>query len=587
MPIHVLRPDVAAKIAAGEVVERPASAVKELIENALDAGASRVTVEIIEGGLDTIHVLDDGVGIAAGEVELAFRRFATSKVAGLSDLEAITTLGFRGEALASIAAVSTVTLVTKTDSEQAATEITVAEGEPVNTGQRGAPGGSSVTVRGLFSSFPARRKFLSSPSAEASRVRALIQRYALAYPHVAFGLTSDGRRSVATSGSASLVDAVAEIYDATLAAAMLPLQDPEGDDIDETIRVTGLTGAPSVSRSTRAHINIFVNGRWIHPGRLGHAAEQAYHGFMGERRFPIAVLNIGIDPAELDVNVHPAKTEVRFLNERGVYGAVQRAVREALLRHAPVPTVERGFGSGRAAGYGRTGGYVREVARTGAMWTSGLAAGEAPSEQAAQAAQLEPGARTPVNVLPALRVLGQSQTTYIVAEGPDGLYLVDQHAAHERVLYERVVSESGAGASQALLVPVQLDISELDPELGETLESAQEVLAESGFLLEAFGPSAYRLRAVPAAMGISDPVGGLMQVVRAIADQGKADRLEHAARSIACHGAVRAGKRMTLDEMEELTRLLEGCAQPHTCPHGRPTMIHLSESRLQREFGRS
>jgi DNA mismatch repair protein MutL len=581
MPIHVLRPDVAAKIAAGEVVERPASAVKELIENALDASATRVTVEIVAGGLETIQVLDDGTGIAADEVELSFRRFATSKVADLPDLEAITTLGFRGEALASIAAVSSVTLVTKTHDEQAATEMTVAEGELRSTGHTGAPTGTSITVRGLFSSFPARRKFLSSPSTEASRVRALIQRYALAYPHVAFSLTSDGRRSVASSGSGSLVDAVAEIYDATLAGAMLPIQQLE----DEPIRVTGLTGAPSVSRSTRAHINIFVNGRWIHPGRLGHAIEQAYHGFMGERRFPIAVLNIGIDPAELDVNVHPAKTEVRFLNERSVYGAVQRAIREALLQHMPVPTVERGFGSGGSAG---PGAFVREVARTGAMWTSGLARNEAPSEQVSQLASL---ASTPANVLPALRVLGQSQTTYIVAEGPDGLYLVDQHAAHERVLYERVVAQSGAGASQALLVPEQLDVTELDPELGEALESAigagEQVLAESGFLLEAFGPSVYRLRAVPAAMGHTDPVGGLLQVVRAIAGQGKADRLEHAARSIACHGAVRAGKRMTRDEMEELTRLLEGCAQPHTCPHGRPTMIHLSEARLEREFGRA
>jgi DNA mismatch repair protein MutL len=575
MPIHVLRPDVAAKIAAGEVVERPASAVKELVENALDAGASRITVEIVAGGLETIHVQDDGTGIAADEVELAFRRFATSKVAELSDLEAITTLGFRGEALASIAAVTSVTLVTKTEGERAATEMTVAEGEVRSTGPTGAPVGTSITVRGLFSNFPARRKFLSSASAEASRVRTLIQRYALAYPHVAFSLTSDGRRSVATSGTASLVDAVAEIYDATLAEAMLPIQELE----DEPIRVTGLTGAPSVSRSTRAHINVFINGRWVHAGRLGHAVEQAYHGFMGERRFPIAVLNIGIDPAELDVNVHPAKTEVRFLNERDVYGAVQRAVREALLQHSPVPTVERGFGPGRPAS------FVRERAQTGAMWTSGLARSEAPSEQAAGAALFE--ARTPANVLPVLRVLGQSQTTYIVAEGPDGLYLVDQHAAHERVLYERVVSESGAGASQALLVPEQLDLTGLDPELGEALDSAADVLAESGFLVEAFGPSAYMLRAVPAAMGLTDPLGGLMQVVRAIAGQGRADRLEHAARSIACHGAVRAGKRMTREEMEELTRLLEGCAQPHTCPHGRPTMIHLSESRLQREFGRT
>jgi DNA mismatch repair protein MutL len=578
MPIHVLSPGVAAKIAAGEVVERPVSAVKELMENALDAGAGRITVEIVEGGLDSITVIDDGAGIAAGEVELAFRRFATSKVAELSDLEAIRTLGFRGEALASIAAVASVTLVTKTRDAETATEFRIAEGRAMGSAPIGAAEGTSVMVRGLFSSFPARLKFLSSASAEASRVRTLIQRYALAYPSVAWSLTVNGRRSVGTSGAGSLLDAVAEIYDSTLAAAMLPIG-PEGGPEDDSIGVRGLTGAPTISRSTRTAVNIFVNGRWVQAGRLGHAVEGAYQGFLGERRFPVCVLSVAIDPAELDVNVHPAKTEVRFLRGREVYSAVQRAVREALLRHSPVPHIEGAFGPGS-----------NRTSRTGAMWTSGLAASEAPSEHAAAAAggSYDPQS-TPDRVLPALRVLGQSQTTYIVAEGPDGLYLVDQHAAHERVLYERVVGQSGAGASQALLVPAEVDLSELEPEVGEVLVASGDVLAESGFQLEAFGPSVYRLRAVPAAMGTDDPVGGLIEVARAMAGQGRdsPDRAEYAARSIACHGAVRAGKRMTREEMEELTRLLEGCAQPHTCPHGRPTIIHLSEGRLEREFGRT
>ncbi len=579
MPIHVLDPQVAAKIAAGEVVERPVSAVKELIENALDAGASRIVVEIVNGGLDTIVVLDDGAGIAAGEVELAFRRFATSKVADLSDLEAISTLGFRGEALASIAAVASVTLVTKTSKAETATEFRITEGKAIGSAPIGAAGGTSVTVRGLFSSFPARLKFLSSALAEASRVRTLIQRYSLAYPAVAWSLTVNGRRSVGTSGAGSLVDAVVEIYDSALAAAMLPVfSEDDSGTAPGSIGVTGLTGAPTISRSTRTGVNIFINGRWVQAGRLGHAVEQAYHGFLGERRFPITVLNVAIDPAELDVNVHPAKTEVRFLRGREVYAAVQRAVREALLRHSPVPNIEGAFGSGGVD------------ARTGAMWTSGLARSESPSEHAAAAADLSHDPETtPSRVLPALRVLGQSQTTYIVAEGPDGLYLVDQHAAHERVLYERVVAESGAGASQALLVPAQVDLSELEPEIGEMLVTSQDLLIESGFQLEAFGPSVYRLRSVPAAMGTDDPVGGLIEVVGAMADadRGQSDRLEYAARSIACHGAVRAGKRMAREEMEELTRLLEGCAQPHTCPHGRPTIIHLSEGRLEREFGRA
>ncbi len=576
MPIRVLRPDVAAKIAAGEVIERPASVVKELIENSLDAGAGRIAVDIAGGGAETIRVLDDGRGIPGDEVELAFRRFATSKVTILADLEAIRSLGFRGEALASIAAVSRVVLVTKMSSEDAATEIEVSEGELLRVAPAGAADGTSVTVRDLFASLPARRKFLSSASAEATRVRTLVQRYALAYPGVAFELKVDGRKAVSTSGSGALLDAVAQVYTPDLAAEMIAVQ----GDRPGLISLTGLAGAPTVSRSSRAHISLFVNGRWIQSGSLGHAVEQAYHGFMGERRHPVAVLGIRVDPSDLDVNVHPAKVEVRFRRGREVYAEVQRAVREALTQYAPVPAM-RGEGSARA---------IRE--RSGAMWTSTLARTDRPSEHAARAAATEAQGRAPrapmASVLPAMRVLGQSQLTYIVAEGPDGLYLFDQHAAHERVLYERMGAESGAAASQALLVPVEIDLSDLEPEVGDALASAGEILADTGFEIEPFGPMTYRLMALPAAMGAADPAGGLIEALR---DMGRstraADRRESLVRRVACHGAVRAGMKMAKEEMEELIRLLEACAQPHSCPHGRPTTIHLSEARLEREFGRS
>ena len=576
MPIRVLRPDVAAKIAAGEVIERPASVVKELVENSLDAGAKRVAVDIAGGGTDTIRVLDDGRGIPGDEVELAFRRFATSKVTGLADLEAIRSLGFRGEALASIAAVSRVELVTKTRSAEAATEIEVAEGEILRVATRGAAEGTCVTVRDLFASFPARRKFLSSSSSEASRARTLVQRYALAYPGVSFELKVDGRRAVSTSGSDALLDAVAEVYSPGLAAEMLPVHGGRPG----VITVTGLSGAPTVSRSTRAHISLFVNGRWIQSGRLGHAVEQAYHGFLGDRRIPVAVIGIQVDPTDLDVNVHPAKVEVRFRREREVYGEVQRAVREALTRYAPVPRMG-GEGPARA---------IRE--RSGAMWTSTLTKTEGPSDHAARAASTEGQERTPyapmASVLPAMRVLGQSQMTYIVAEGPDGLYLFDQHAAHERVLYERIGAGSSAAASQALLVPVEIDLSDLEPEVGDALVSTLEILAEIGFEIEPFGPMTYRLRALPAAMGVVDPAGGLVEALRDVGrSAGRTDRRESLVRRVACHGAVKAGLKMAGEEMEELIRLLEACSQPHSCPHGRPTTIHLSEARLQRDFGRA
>ncbi len=577
MTIRVLRPDVAAKIAAGEVIERPASVVKELIENSLDAGAGRIAVDIAGGGTETIRVLDDGRGIPAGEVELAFRRFATSKVTILEDLEAIRSLGFRGEALASIAAVSRVVLVTKTGSAEAATEIEVEEGRVVRVGPAGAADGTSVSVRELFASFPARRKFLSSASAEASRVRTLVQRYALAYPAVAFELTVDGKKAVSTSGSGALLDAVAQVYTPAVAAEMIPVEGVRPG----VISVTGMAAAPTVSRSTRAHISLFVNGRWIHPGSLGHAVEQAYHGFMGDRRHPVVVLNIQIDPADLDVNVHPAKVEVRFRRAREVFGEVQRAVREALTQQAPVPQMTAPKGRAPVT-----------MERSGAMWTSTLTRTEGPSEHAARAAETGAQGRAlqapMASVLPAMRVLGQSQLTYIVAEGPDGVYLFDQHAAHERVLYERIAAESGAAVSQALLVPVEIDLSDLEPEVGDALVSAGEILADAGFEIEPFGPMAYRLMALPAAMGVDDPAGGLIEALRDMGrSTGAADRRESLVRRIACHGSVRAGMKMSREEMEELIRLLEACANPHSCPHGRPTTIHLSEARLEREFGRS
>ena len=505
-------------------------------------------------------------------------RFATSKVTILADLEAIRSLGFRGEALASIAAVSRVELVTKMGAEKAATVIEVSEGEIVKVAPMGAADGTSVTVRGLFESFPARRKFLSSASAESARVKTLVQRYALAYPGVAFELRVDGRKVVSTSGSGALLDAVAEVYTPGVAAEMIPVDGVRPG----VVSVTGLAGAPTVSRSTRGHINLFVNGRWISPGSLGHAVEQAYHGFMGDRRHPVAVLGIEVDPSDLDVNVHPAKVEVRFRRSRDIYGEVQRAVREALTLYAPVPHIRGAAGSAPA---------VRE--RTGAMWTSTLAMTGKPSDHAALAAatraEEERAPDAPMaSALPAMRVLGQSQLTYIVAEGPDGVYLFDQHAAHERVLYERICAQSGDVASQALLVPVEIDLSDLEPEIGDALSATREILVETGFEIEPFGPMAYRLLALPAAMGVADPAGGLIEALR---DMGRsersADQRESLVRRVACHGAVRAGMKMAREEMEELIRLLEACANPHSCPHGRPTTIHLSEARLEREFGRS
>ncbi|HEU4758862.1 MAG TPA: DNA mismatch repair endonuclease MutL, partial [Dehalococcoidia bacterium] len=345
MAIRVLPPEVAARIAAGEVVERPASAVKELVENALDAGASRISVEIGGGGIDSIRVSDDGCGIASEELALAFERHATSKLDDGHDLCHILTLGFRGEALPSIAAVAQVELVSRPPGAEAAAYLQLAPESPPRSGARGSPAGTSVTVRRLFGQQPARRKFLRSPASEANAVTAVVSHYALAYPEVRFSLALDGRQALLTPGSGDRRDAVAAVYGPELAAEMIAVRSREGDgretaapaEAGGSISVEGLAAPPHVSRSSRSYVSLFVNRRWVQSRRLVFAVEEAYQGLLMVGRHPVAVLDLRLPYEEVDVNVHPAKAEVRFRDESAVFGAVQRAVRRALLDAAPVP----------------------------------------------------------------------------------------------------------------------------------------------------------------------------------------------------------------------------------------------------------
>ena len=570
MPIRVLAPQLAARIAAGEVVERPASVVKELVENSLDAGATSVSVEISGGGLETIRVVDNGEGIPPDEVELAFQRFATSKLSPSDDLDRITTLGFRGEALPSIAAVSTVALLSRQAQQPGGILVEVENGEIARAVPQGSPPGTSVTVRGLFRNVPARLKFMKSPSVEASRVRTLLHQLTLAYPNVAFHLDVDGRRAFSCAGSGDLRDACSAVYGPKTARSLLDATypDPPGDS---SIDVRGLISPPDISRSSRSSINIIVNRRWIQSRTLTFALEEAYQGFLMERRHPLAVVHIAVPPEELDVNVHPAKLEVRFRNEREVFSTLQRAVRSALVTHAPVPTVRPDTLS------------VRDPAARPPATQAGT------TQQALSLFAPEDnrgGANTPREIVPSLRVLGQVQSLYIVAEGPGGVYLVDQHAAHERVLYEMVRNEmedTGLEA-QGLLEPV---VVELAPLQEEAFEAHRSEWTRYGFELEAFGPNSLLLRGLPSFLSDAEPKEAFLSVLEDMV-QGKeaVDWEERMTSSIACHSAVRAGKSLAHQEMAHLLAQLEATSQPNTCPHGRPTMVHLSAAHLEREFGR-
>ena len=592
MPIRVLPHEVAARIAAGEVVERPASAVKELVENALDAGATAVRVEVQAGGLDGVRVVDNGCGIPVSDVASLFQRHATSKLTAAEDLQSIETLGFRGEALYSLAAVALVSVLTRTPDSDAATFVEAANGRILRQEPRGGPVGTTVAVEELFDQVPARKKFLRSPRSELSRVNAVITNYALAYPDVRFTLTADGRTAFTSPGGGDLREAAAAVYGREAAQAFLAVETPESNGIG----VTGLLSPPASTRANRSGITLFVNRRPVQSRALTFAVSEAYHGLLPSDRYPVAFLLIDVPPHDVDVNVHPTKAEVRFRREGDVFAALQKAVRETVIAVAPVPEI--------------AASAVAPTSTVATPWTPSAAFGSlttAPREPEpppqtqfglpAMPPAVEPAATAPpqrpeqqpismLDALPALRVLGQTQETYIVAEGPDGLYLIDQHAAHECVVYERLrnAAQREAPEVQGLLEPTSVTLS---PSHEETVHDHADVLAQYGWLLEPFGDRACLLRGVPAVLSSRDPAKSFLDMLEAAATAAEFSTWEdRIAATVACHGSVRAGQSLTREEMVEMVRLLERTQQPHTCPHGRPTMLHLSANNLEREFGR-
>ena len=558
---------------------------------------SRIRIEIRGGGIEYIRITDDGSGIPSDQVELAFRRFATSKLEMAEDLDAVATLGFRGEALPSIASVARVELRTRTADSDSATSIEIDNGEVVSLGPAGAPFGTTITVRQLFRNLPARRRFLGSANAEQSRIHRVVAHYAMAYSEVGFELSPERGRSFASPGSGELRDAVSAVHGRQVAEVMLEVTPEESEDAGTSVQ--GLIGPPSLDRANRTYISLFANRRWVRNRSLSYAIEQAYHGFMAERRYPVAVVSVSVPFQEVDVNAHPAKAEIRFRRENSVFSAVQRAVRGALAEHAPIPEV-----SHRAVTQpGRHGGQRAQTPSPSAFWPTApfassdpRAASHSPRDaieryhsliDPPQVDEARPPRPTPGDALPILRVLGQVQSTYVVAEGPDGMYLIDQHAAHERVMFERVVARAAEGSPdvQSLLEPT---VVELDDAGFELVTTQAEVISGMGFVLEQFGGTSVVVRAVPALLVDMDHQTALTDVLDLMEEGGGFETWEErAAYSIACHGAIRAGKVMTHEEMQELVRQLEACAQPNTCPHGRPTIIHMSSGQLEREFGRT
>lgn len=594
MTIHVLPPEVAGKIAAGEVVERPASVVKELVENALDAGARSITIELLEGGRRLIRVADDGCGIPSDQVELAFHRYATSKLRSVEDLNRIRTLGFRGEALASIAVVSRLTLITRAAGEAAGTRLLLEGGQVVQREPVGAPQGTLITVENLFYNVPARLKFLKQESTERGHVATLVSRYAMAYPHVRFVLRHGRQEVLHTTGSASLREVLNEVYGVESASQMVPVEPedvPSRPDLP-VVRVAGHVGLPALNRANRSQITLFINGRWIQDSSLSYAVVQAYHTMLMVGRYPVAVILIDLPPEELDVNVHPTKAEVRFRQPEVVFSAVQRAVRRVLLENAGPPAVHTGVTWGSPEWAARrerlaqvTGERLSQIGIDLDLESPGQYARQSPAHRDERE---QPALLARRRSLPLLRVVGQVGATYIVAEGPSGLFLIDQHAAHERILYEQFAAAYAAQevAAQELLEPVTV---ELLPEQMALAEASLETLRTVGFRVELFGRTTVRVRAIPALVSGDDPAQALLAALGEIecGEMPTGATAEQALIARVCkQAAVKAGQVLSYAEMEGVIRQLELCESPRTCPHGRPTMLHLSAEELARQFGR-
>ena len=575
--VERLPDDLVNKIAAGEVVERPASVVKELVENAIDAGARSVHVEIEDGGVRLVRVRDDGHGMGRRDAEMALERHATSKLHSFEELQSIATHGFRGEALPSIAAVSDLVLRTRVENDPAGTEVAVTHGRRQHVRDAGHPRGTTVEVRDLFGAVPARRKFLRAAPTEAAHVAEALTLLALARPATGFSLRSGGRALLETPPVDGLAARIFQIFGAKLLEDLVPV---EGGT--EWVTVRGFVSRPDRPRPARPSLRLFVNGRPVRDRALSRAVLEAYRAAGGGDRGFEAFLFVEVPPHVVDVNVHPAKTEVKFADARTVWTAVERAVRAALsegAREAPRVVVA---GEVAARAERAVSAFVeRGGPATRPLWDR-VPGGASIAAEAAAAPGLE---------VPAPAVLGQHRLVYIVASDGDELLLVDQHTAHERVRFERLLD----GASRRVVESqglVEALVVSLAPDLLPVLDAHGEALRELGYDVDPFGGGATRLRAVPAILGTRDPGPALERVLRDLREREAADwavagTRDRVAATLACHSAVRAGQPLNVEQMASIVRDLFRTAHPTLCPHGRATVVRVPREDLSRWFGRT
>lgn len=606
--IRLLDPHTVNQIAAGEVVERPASALKELVENSLDAGATKIEIELIDSGKALICVRDNGRGMSEEDAQLALQRHATSKIGSVDDLVEVASLGFRGEALPSIASVSRMSLSSaEADGLRSVIKIVGGEVQPIQ--KAAGPRGTEIMVEELFFNTPARLKFLKSDTTELGQCLEVVSKYAIAYPNVAISLVHNGQNAVRTSGSGDMLEAIADVWGREMGRSLAEVDTEIGG-----MRIRGFVSPPHINRPTRAYQYLYVNGRPVRTRSLTAAMDQAYRDLTPDRRYPVIALMIEVDPNRVDVNVSPTKSEVKFQQEGQAFDAIRLAIKSALMHHGMMPNAEGVAAANEALRsierqgsledwrVGNEGRGTRDEGTTN-VWDSpsvspsmvtGLATAliEAPLPASGITAPTQLNTeRYPFgDLLEGLKVLGQSMNTFIVAETKRGIVIVDQHVAHERILYEYLCGLKGSSAieQQPLLVPQTLHLDKRSAVL--LGEKVQEIVAV-GFDIEPFGGESFVVRAVPAAIRAKDPLKILRDMVDELVDSSVARKLvpsrEHIWITSACHMAVKSGDPLSHAEMEKLIVDLASTENPYMCPHGRPITITLSTEDLMRKFKRT
>ena len=589
--VHVLDDNTINKIAAGEVVERPASVIKELVENAIDAKADRIEVEIMAGGTSFMRVSDNGIGMSREDAEKAILRHATSKIVQVDDLQAIATLGFRGEALPSIASVSRFNLQTRQAGAELGTEIKITGGKTTEIGVAGCNLGTTIRVEDLFFNTPARKKFLKTNNTESGRINEFIIKLAISHPEIAFKLINNNKSSLATPGRGDLKETLQSLYGASVGQSLLPLEFE-----DEDIKLWGFVSKPSAIRSSRSWQTFIVNGRIIASRAIAKAIDNAYHALIPKSGYPLIALNIEVPQHTIDVNVHPQKTEMKFEDESRIFKAVYKAVLDAVRPKGQVGQlgqlaaqadhvqqhVEKGL---QELSFGQSVmNFPLREEKPAMTWQEGTTAlAQDKSVKSVQSVVDEEEKLPTAGMIP----IGQVDDTYIIAQDEDSLYIVDQHAAHERVLFDRFSAQAEHIPSQQLLVHLILDFSTHESQI---IEENLELLAGLGFGLEPSGPNQFRLMEVPADVPSSQAEEFIREVLASMEELHRptaAELRQAVLATTACKAAIKAGFKLNYRQMEILLQELNDTAMPYTCPHGRPTIIKFSSDELAKMFKRT